>query len=751
MVPTLLLGCLILACGDPPTPVVNDAATPDVTASPADAAVPDAWTLPPAPPPAGPRFEDFAGADACAACHAERHAVWAASVHGRAGGPPSPATVRAPFDGEPIRFSDAVVTPEKRGDVYQFVVTRGQSAPRVFRVDGVVGAGAMYGGGAQTFFHRRPDGLLVHLPFEYNVTAGRWFCQTSGPLKWAPIDGQYPLSSCDWPPAQALGFTGGEDCKNCHGSQIEVRYDERAQAFVTRLQGLHINCESCHGPAKAHAEAMASGSAEVGLPALGLLDKRRSTLVCLACHANKAQTAPGYLSGADFDDHFVIDSLWPSRQRKLSFEGRAQAFVYQQAHRYSPCYQSGSMTCVDCHDPHTLKYRDVYGRGLEGRFDDGQCAGCHPSKTADHDAHPPAAGLRCTDCHMPVTQLPEVGTALPHGRADHAITVPNGAVCMRCHHDRARRALGASAPIQVFGAPPPPPPVVTALLRGGSIDAAVSELDAAAPPVSLVAVSRLIEDALRRMRPSAPALAALERMTHSPERDIAGAALTALVILQTPPSAAVKARLADPTTRRIVSYNLAALTQFEWRDAAALTTLLAGPGRLIAASTYLFWTTLGRAYFAAGQHARAVEAFTAAVDDPHFAASPYPLGVPGTRAQLLGVLAELTAKAGGKARALKLYERALAIAPRDGVAARGRCNLLAQMRRVDEAARCLEDYLRGDPDFLPGHFIRADLLARQGRFREALDSAREGLRMTPDEPGALRLVRQLEDAAGGRR
>jgi tetratricopeptide (TPR) repeat protein len=240
-------------------------------------------------------------------------------------------------------------------------------------------------------------------------------------------------------------------------------------------------------------------------------------------------------------------------------------------------------------------------------------------------------------------------------------------------------------------------------------------------------------------------------MSHSPERDIAGAALAALVVLQTPPSAAVKARLADPTTRRIVSYNLAALTQFEWRDAAALTALLAGPGRVIAASTYLFYTTLGRAHFAAGQKTGALAAFTAAVDDPIFAAGPYPLGVPGTRAQLLGILAELTADAGRMEPALKLYDRALAIAPHDGVAARGRCKLLARMGRVDEAARCLGAYLRADPDFLPGHFIRADLLARQGRMREALDSARGGLRITPDEPDARRLVRQLEAAVGGRR
>ncbi len=237
------LTLILPACGQPPAPAVPDAALVVEAQTPPDAAPPAAPVLPPISAPPGPRFEDFAGADACAECHGDRHRAWARSVHGRAGGPPTPDTVLAPFRGQSLRFLDATVTPERDGGVYGFVVTRGQAPPRRYTVDGVVGAGAMLGGGAQTFFHRRTDGLWVHLPFEYNVTAEQWFCQTDGPRKWAVIDGSYALSACDWPPTQALGFTGGEDCKNCHGSQIEVRYDEAQKRFATRHHGLHINCE----------------------------------------------------------------------------------------------------------------------------------------------------------------------------------------------------------------------------------------------------------------------------------------------------------------------------------------------------------------------------------------------------------------------------------------------------------------------------------------------------------------------------
>ena len=85
--------------------------------------------------------------------------------------------------------------------------------------------------------------------------------------------------------------------------------------------------------------------------------------------------------------------------------------------------------------------------------------------------------------------------------------------------------------------------------------------------------------------------------------------MAALVYLKGLDGPGVREKLRDPTTRRIVSYNLAALTQFDLPDKGGLAAFLAGTGRLVAASTYLFWTNLGRAYFAAGQKDAALDAF----------------------------------------------------------------------------------------------------------------------------------------------
>ena len=127
---------------------------------------------------------------------------------------------------------------------------------------------------------------------------------------------------------------------------------------------------------------------------------------------------------------------------------------YQETHLASDCYVNGRMTCTDCHDPHSQTYRDAFGRPLAGRFDDGQCTACHPSKAerpATHTHHPVASpGSNCVACHMPYLQHPSVGRAIPFGRADHAITIPRPALdapqrivgaCAQCHRDRSLQQL----------------------------------------------------------------------------------------------------------------------------------------------------------------------------------------------------------------------------------------------------------------------------------------------------------------------
>src|SRR5205085_5964246 len=110
---------------------------------------------------ASPMFEDFAGCEACVRCHEKQYKLWKDSTHGRAGGKPGEAKIIARFDGQPIRFKDANVTPRVNAQgAYQFVVEQPGRPELEIDVDAVVGGGHMFGGGTQSFFHKFNDGTV---------------------------------------------------------------------------------------------------------------------------------------------------------------------------------------------------------------------------------------------------------------------------------------------------------------------------------------------------------------------------------------------------------------------------------------------------------------------------------------------------------------------------------------------------------------------------------------------------------------
>src|SRR6267378_3667336 len=104
----------------------------------------------PAPEPARPQpavsYADFVGAEACRECHTAIYDAWKQSTHGRAGGPPTPTRVIAPFNGRPMRFRDALVTPSvTQSGAFIFTVAQENRPLRAFRIDAVVGGGFMAG------------------------------------------------------------------------------------------------------------------------------------------------------------------------------------------------------------------------------------------------------------------------------------------------------------------------------------------------------------------------------------------------------------------------------------------------------------------------------------------------------------------------------------------------------------------------------------------------------------------------------
>jgi tetratricopeptide (TPR) repeat protein len=738
----------------------------------------DPEALVPLPPPTlvastgGVTRADFAGAESCAGCHATQYAAWKGSTHGRAGGAPSADLVISRFDGTPIRFKDATVTPTARGGVYSFTVAQDGRPPRVLRVDGVVGGGHMVGGGTQGFVTRFPDGTLRFLPFDFARRENVWFCNTNSRIDagWIPITAEIPLAACgDWPPSRVLGDEPRfANCQQCHGSGITLAYDTVARRYETSVRSLAIDCESCHGPGRRHVALAGSGAidtaTDVAIGVLSTAGKDASMQTCFQCHALKNELTPGYLPGKSLVEHYALKFPMLG-DRPLHPDGRVRTFAYQANQLYSACYLDGGMTCASCHDPHGQGYVDVSGRPIPGRVSNAQCTGCHASKAEPLQAHTrhaaTSAGSNCVSCHMPYLQEHEIGRTLRYARSDHTIPVPRPALdqalgvvgaCQSCHGDRDPAALQRSID-GWFGAGKPLRPILAAAVDASqstdpqALVRLVLATDERHPMAQFAAVARLLESYLA---PDMPALDArvvrrLSELAQHVDVDVASIALASLHL----------ARGDDPAVRRVLAERLRAAGAREsavrkrWtlalgyigdsyqalgrRDEAMAAyrkalDVLPGEPRVLA--------SLGRAQHAAGRLPDAVASFRASLArDPSQSLTLVNMGL-------------ALEDAGDTTAAVASFARATAINPGEALGHFNLANVHLVRGRPDLAIPLYQRTVAIDPTIGLAHFYLARAYLLTNDVARARAAARHGLEFDTENPEGRRVLEYLAQLGG---
>jgi tetratricopeptide (TPR) repeat protein len=347
---------------------------------------------------------DYVPPETCSGCHAEIAAGYAETGMAQAFYAATP---------EAMAHLGAETTFEHRksGRVYEILqhddayfmrrheTGPGGSAINVFekRIDYVMGSGNH----ARTYIHQYPNGKLVEMPVG-------WYSENGGFLAMSP--GFDASAHADF--RREIPF----DCLGCHNGLSSVRgktFKRSEDPLLTGDLSGGIGCQRCHGPGRAHVEAVAKGADAAAIHAAifnpARQNRDRQLEVCMQCHLETTSRRLPY-SVARFDrDPFSYKPSEPLEDFILHFdyaEG-VKEDRFEIAHaayrlRKSACFLNSEMTCTTCHDPH----RVVRGEAAKTYFANA-CKTCHAGNAlAQIPNHANAAD--CQTCHMPKRRTDDV-------------------------------------------------------------------------------------------------------------------------------------------------------------------------------------------------------------------------------------------------------------------------------------------------------------------------------------------------------
>lgn len=340
---------------------------------------------------------EYVDAGACAPCHQELARSYRATGMGRSFHHSKNANVIEDFERNNTfhhaasgRFYELT---RRDGYIYQRRYQKGFNGEEINvvekRVDFVVGSGNH----ARSYLHRTAEGKLLELPVS-------WYSEKGG--GWAMSPGYDRSKHQDFRRAILA------DCMFCHngyGPPNSIANSTENNGVFPETLPEGIDCQRCHGPGRAHMEAAGSGLASIDAIRKAVvnprkLDRKGQMEVCMQCHL---ETTSGplphmirrhdrrpfsYRPGEPLDDYALYFDHAPGTGREDKFEIAHQAYRL----RKSACFNASEMTCVTCHNPHSIP------RGADAaRHYVSVCRSCHQGA---HGAAVPAKNT-CIDCHMP--------------------------------------------------------------------------------------------------------------------------------------------------------------------------------------------------------------------------------------------------------------------------------------------------------------------------------------------------------------
>ncbi len=348
---------------------------------------------------------EYVGREACQPCHKKVYASFVETGMGKSLYPPARDNVMERFGPH-----EAVYDPTEnfaywadwQGEemfIHEVRVEDGDTVHRRSeKVDYVVGSGHQ----TRSYLMLRND-WLYEMPITWYVEKEIWDLSPGYDVNNSRFDREI-----------------GETCLNCHTGYID--YIEHSKNRYREISH-GIDCESCHGPGKAHIDAINGGQLiDVGreidytivnpekLPIEAQFD------VCQQCHLQginvyqPGKSATSFRPGQRLDEAWIVFLADSGKDEQFGIASHAERL------QQSRCFiASDDLTCTTCHDPHKaveLEEPDYYTA---------TCEACHSGDKAMHCGIDQEAQTGdCVSCHMPSGGTSDIPHVSFH---DHKIRV----------------------------------------------------------------------------------------------------------------------------------------------------------------------------------------------------------------------------------------------------------------------------------------------------------------------------------------
>ena len=726
------------------------------------------------------RSNHFVDNRQCLECHQDQAELWTGSHHDLAMQLASVDTVLGDFNDS--EFTHQGVSSRFHIKDGRFLVnTEGVDGNyRDFEISYTFGVHPL-----QQYLVEFPDGRL-------QVLTVAWDSRTAeaGGQRWFHL-----LPDEVTPPGDPLHWTGrmhnwNVRCAECHSTNLQKNYDPATNSYDTRWSEINVSCQACHGPGAAHVDWAKAGQGGNSVENAGLVVDYTSgnaqDLIesCARCHSRRHRVSPD-----DAHGRALLDDFEPATLQAGLYHPDGQildeVYVYG-SFLQSKMYNQG-VSCSDCHDAHSTRLKKT-GNEL--------CLQCHstapPARfptlqvkdyaTRAHHFHAPeSAGAQCVNCHMPAQTYMVVDPRRDHSfripRPDLSVKlgVPNA--CNQCHTDKPAE-WAAEKTAQWYGTAIRDTPhygEIIAPARDGDVAAyealVVLASDASQPAI----VTATALELLAQYSPAEPTVRALRDGARHPDPLVRAVTTSTLGLMPTiadlktlsqqlnDPVRAVRmeaARILAPVPRENLDpqqrHALDAALQ-EYRDTQLaladtpeallnLGVLESALGNDTAAESHYIRAidiapefvparvNLANLYNRTDRNSLAEQQLRAAIGyEPEAGELYYSLGL------LLVEGQRLTEAAG-------LLQTAADLLPRRARVQYNYALLLQNLDRRDEAEVMLKRAYELGPQDTDIVYALVIFYSQGEDWPEALDYARKLQIIDPDNPGAVRLIEQLQRA-----